>query len=307
MAQSGEHLDLVRLELLARAAAVALLAARAGRASIASRSSTSPAGSPLTIATSAGPCDSPAVVELEGHVSKPTASRMTSTGAGTPVQSSNDAAPWRDEHLETGHDARAGRARGRGSRRLAGTGGRRASGPACELDDDGSSRSEVALTTRSASATSGGQSPRREKTGARLAAPRTKRAAAPPSPRIAGALGRQAVQDRRVGREPLDAARRERRACSPTATLGRRRARSTASLCGVVTFAPANPSAARPRTASSSRSGGDRQARRTPSRARRAAKAAFCIARRERVPTGLPSSPTSRVVRSSVSQFAQQP
>jgi hypothetical protein len=31
--------------------------------------------------------------ELERHEDKPTARRITSTGAGTPVQSSNEAAP----------------------------------------------------------------------------------------------------------------------------------------------------------------------------------------------------------------------
>ena len=32
--------------------------------------------------------------QIKSHAGKPSALRMTSTGAGTPVQSSNDSAPW---------------------------------------------------------------------------------------------------------------------------------------------------------------------------------------------------------------------
>ena len=58
--QAGEHLDLVLLELLPRASAVALPAA-AEVVVDRSRSSLRPAGSPTRTATSAGPWDSPAV------------------------------------------------------------------------------------------------------------------------------------------------------------------------------------------------------------------------------------------------------
>ena len=60
VAEAGEHLDLVRLDLLARRAAVALLApAEVGVDRVLVEDE--PAGRPETIATSAGPCDSPAV------------------------------------------------------------------------------------------------------------------------------------------------------------------------------------------------------------------------------------------------------
>jgi hypothetical protein len=58
--QPGEDLDLVRLDLLPRRAAVALLAppqVGVDRRAV----ELEPAGSPERIATSAGPCDSPAV------------------------------------------------------------------------------------------------------------------------------------------------------------------------------------------------------------------------------------------------------
>src|SRR5581483_10835049 len=93
LAQTGEHLDLVRLDLLPRRAAVALLAAPQvgvdrrlvedeprGQAG-----DDRDEGRPVRLA---GGCD------LEVHSGKPTTRRMTATGAGTPVQSSNDFAPW---------------------------------------------------------------------------------------------------------------------------------------------------------------------------------------------------------------------
>ena len=67
MAQAGEHLDLVGLDLLARAAAVALLAAAQVGVDRAPGRARGPAGRPVTIATSAGPCDSPGGDEPEGH------------------------------------------------------------------------------------------------------------------------------------------------------------------------------------------------------------------------------------------------
>ena len=70
---------------------------------------------------------------------------------------------------------------------------------------------------------------------------------------------------------------------------------TTARLCGVVTFAPAKPSATSPRTPSSSRSGPTPSGTYAKSSAS-AAKAAFCI-RGESEPTlGSRRSPTSRVV-----------
>ena len=60
MAQAAARVDVVLLELLARAAAVAGLAA-GEVARISSWSSSRPAGSPLMTTVRPGPCDSPAV------------------------------------------------------------------------------------------------------------------------------------------------------------------------------------------------------------------------------------------------------
>ena len=92
VAQAGEHLDYVLLELLAGAPAVALLPATEvavdrGAVELESRGQ---AGQdrderrPVRFAGRRQP---------ERHGRKPTAARITSTGAGTPVQRSNEAAP----------------------------------------------------------------------------------------------------------------------------------------------------------------------------------------------------------------------
>ena len=92
MAEAGEHLDLVLLELLARAAAVALLAAvqvGVDRGAVEHEPGRKPGQDR----------DERRSVRLAGggqsqaHAAERTAARMTSTGAGDPVQSSNDAAP----------------------------------------------------------------------------------------------------------------------------------------------------------------------------------------------------------------------
>ena len=90
--EAGEHLDPVLLELLAGAPAVALLAPREIRVDRVAVED-EPGGQPAE-----DPDESRAVRlsrgrELQGHADKPTARRMTSTGAGVPVQSSNAAAP----------------------------------------------------------------------------------------------------------------------------------------------------------------------------------------------------------------------
>ena len=69
----------------------------------------------------------------------------------------------------------------------------------------------------------------------------------------------------------------------------------TVNLCGVVTFAPANPSASSPRTASSSRSGAVGSATYAQSRPS-ASNAALCIRGESECSTGQPMIPTSRVV-----------
>ena len=56
--------------------------------------------------------------QTECHDAKPRASLMTSTGASTPVHSSNAATPCASEDLEAGDDACTRRPRGHGRRRL---------------------------------------------------------------------------------------------------------------------------------------------------------------------------------------------
>ena len=92
VAEAGKHLDLVRLDLLARRAPVALLAAaqvrvdrravehEPGRQARDDRDESRPV-------RLAGRC------QLERHPANPKARRIAGTGAGRPVQSSNDAAP----------------------------------------------------------------------------------------------------------------------------------------------------------------------------------------------------------------------
>ena len=129
--EPGEHLDLVLLELLARAAAVALLApAQVGvdrgaverRARRAGRSGSRRARARATRRRWRGASVTPA---------ERTAARITSTGAGTPVQSSNDAAPCATRTSSPSTTARRLRARRRRapSRCSRGTAGRRAVWP----------------------------------------------------------------------------------------------------------------------------------------------------------------------------------
>src|SRR5205085_1580137 len=90
--QTGEHLYLVRLDLLPRRASVPLLAAPqigVDRGLLQHEPGRQPGddrneGGTVRLA---GGC------ELERHAGKPSARRMTCTGAGTPVQSRKDAAP----------------------------------------------------------------------------------------------------------------------------------------------------------------------------------------------------------------------
>ncbi len=70
--------------------------------------------------------------------------------------------------------------------------------------------------------------------------------------------------------------------------------RATSSLYGAVTFAPANPNATRPRSASSSSSGSTCSGTYAQSRPR-AANAAFCMRGESDAATGFPISPTRRV------------
>src|SRR5581483_5489208 len=117
--------------------------------------------------------------ELEAHASKPTAARITPTGAGIPVQSSNAFAPWA---TSTSSPLITRAPAARAARPVAVSGyGRSTRVRPPDRAQTTSSRSDVAWTTRSASAVSGGQSPRREKTRA-CGSAADHAAAAPPPP-----------------------------------------------------------------------------------------------------------------------------
>ena len=93
VAEAGEHLDRVLLELLARAAAVPELApvqVGVDRSPVEDE----PGGKPGQDRDERRPVRLSCCREVQRHAGERTAARMTSTGAGTPVQSSNDAAPW---------------------------------------------------------------------------------------------------------------------------------------------------------------------------------------------------------------------
>src|SRR5262249_57133656 len=105
---------------------------RQGSWSIAVRSRTSPAGRPVTMATSAGPCDSPAVVRVSAS-----RRRLWLHRGAHDVERGRDArpalergGPLADERLESVHDdATAGAARLLDERRCP------AVGPVGEVDD----------------------------------------------------------------------------------------------------------------------------------------------------------------------------
>src|SRR5262249_54157788 len=91
-------------------------------ASIASRSSSSPAGSPVTIATSAGPCDSPAVATRRGMRQSldrdPNRVPHDLDGRRDPGPELERPSALADERLEPVHDLAARRAGGRDERGL---------------------------------------------------------------------------------------------------------------------------------------------------------------------------------------------
>ena len=176
-----------------------------------------------------------------------TAFRITSTGAGTPVQSSNDAAPWRDEHLEPVDHRRAGRARRRAPSRVSRVRQVDERLALAQLDEHLVAHRRRVDDEVGSRATSGGQSPRRENTRALAAA------------RAANAARGAAVADDRPAARTSSSARiaasvlvaddapvLERRACSPTSASASSHERAAASLCGAVTFAPAKPSGREP-------------------------------------------------------------
>ncbi len=94
VAKTGEHLDFVLFDPLARAAAVALLAAvevAVDRVLVEHETG----GQARDDRDQSGPVRLPRRDELHGHPAERTAARITSIGAGTPVQRSKEAAPCR--------------------------------------------------------------------------------------------------------------------------------------------------------------------------------------------------------------------
>src|SRR5581483_1331733 len=182
VAEPGEHLDLVGLDLLARAAPVALLAAAkilVDRGPVEHQ----PGRKAADDRDQRGPVRLPGGDERKGHGAKPTAARITSTGAGIPVHSSNDAAPCA---TSTSRPSTTVAPAARAARAVAVSGyGRSTSVWPGPRSTSTSSRAAVALTTRSAPAASGGHSPLRANCRAPGSASRNA-TAEPPSPRITG-------------------------------------------------------------------------------------------------------------------------
>ena len=255
---------------------------------------TSPAGSPVTIATSAGPCDSPAVTSSRGHGAKPTAARMTSSGAGTPVQRSNEAAPCADEHLE----ARRRRSRRRRARPApspcSGYGRSTSVCPARQLEEQlvahrGRVDDEVGVCDLRRPVAPPGED-RRLGSAARTArAPRRRRRRSPAARTAASS------SDRGVGARAQDAAVAERRACSPTR---RRLVRAARGGRGLVRHRHVRARETERHEPADRRL--DRPSRRTSTAtyaqsSPRAAKAAFCIRGESESRDRVAEQPTSRV------------
>ena len=202
VAKSRENVDLVGFELLPRTAPVALTPTRqieVDRFSIEPKPGREPGDD-------SDECRAVRLTrgrELERHVSKPMASLMTSTGAARPVQSSNAAAPCARSTSRPGTTSRAGPARGSCCRRL---GVReideRLAG--VELDHDGVSfrgRVDHEVGVREVGwPCSAAREP------ARVWESRHEGNCRSAVTENRWALERQAAQDRRVGRQPLDTA-----------------------------------------------------------------------------------------------------
>ena len=202
VAKSRENIDLVGFELLARTAPVALAPTsqiEVDRFSIEPK----PGGEPGDDSDECRAVRLARGGELERHASKPMASLMTSTGAATTRPELECCCPLRQEHFQTGHHVRAGKARSGCCRRLrvreiderlAGV----------ELDDDGVSfrgrvDHEVGVREFGRPCFAAREPARiwesRHEGNCRSAVTENRRA-----------LERQAAQDRRVGRQSLDTA-----------------------------------------------------------------------------------------------------
>ena len=243
----------------------------------------------MRIATSAGPCDSPAVVSSSVTRGNPTAPRIAAIGAAFPVQNSNDAAPCA---TRTSSPSRRGRPRRapRGRSPSPGTGDRRASVPGAaprgrRLAPRSHSRRDPrppSGATRPGART-GERAEAHRRTPSRSPRRRQLRAAPPRGPR--GSPRRCSMPSTRPSRTTSVFTER----ASVDAERGDR------ALVRDRDVDADEPSAARPRTASASRSGGvgsGTYAQSSPS----AANAAFCMRGESECSTGQPTIPTSVVV-----------
>src|SRR5262249_10970753 len=248
--EACEHLDLVGLDLLPRAAAVALLPSaevgvdrvlfedEPGRETGHDRDERRP------VRLAGGD-------ERQRHAAERTAFRITSSGASTPVQRSKEAAPCRTSTSSPSITV-APPARAASAVALSGYGRSTSVWPS-RSSNSTSSRTGVACTTRSAARTSGGQSPRREKTCAPGRAAANARAA-PPPPTITGRSNERPSSTAASVLVPITRPSSKTSVFTDSASASSQRA-AAASLCGAVTFAPAKPAAASPRSASCRRSG----------------------------------------------------
>ena len=116
--------------------------------------------------------------------------------------------------------------------------------------------------------------------------------AAPPSPTITGRAVVSPASTAASVVQPSIRSPRTTRVLTEGASVSQSAA--TATLYGAVTFAPMNPSAGRPRTASARRAGGVGNGTYVQSRPS-AANAALCIRGERECSTGQPMMPTSRV------------
>ena len=180
------------------------------------------------------------------------AARMTSTGAGSARPQLEGRRPLRDEDVEPVDDSRRRQPRAATAVAVLGYGRSTSVCPA-RSSTSTSSRSDVALTTRSASddvRRPARRAVRSERASGSAAAKRRCRAAV--------AEDRGAVKVEAARGLPHRWSSRAIRPSRTTSVLtdgsSVSTSSATASLCGVVTLAPAKPSATSPRSASSSRS-----------------------------------------------------
>ena len=234
---------------------------------MASRSSRSPAGRPVRMATSAGPCDSPAVTspsisairraELR-RLDRRRAARMAASGAANAVQRSNEAAPWRSSM------SRPSTTSAQPAARAAATS---ASAPVREIGeiDDlllGARNGGLVLDRRRVDERRRSPPSRRPAgiaaalhchVGARrlerldaasAEPPRPRTSAAARAPRTGSSTATPSVHE--PSTRPSREDERVHRLCTLATSSTSSQSSITAFLCGIVTFAPAKPGSCNP-------------------------------------------------------------